>query len=280
MTSFVRSSTSDIVRPFFRWVGGKQNLVQILLHHVPDDIYHRRYFEPFLGGGSLFLALCPQRAVLSDSNRQLINAFKAVKRSPSEFYALLEGQRKRISRSKYILTRKAFNAARCEDGLRQAVRFVFLAQTSFNGIFRVNEKGEFNVPFGRPNPHFPTLEQILAISSKLRRAKLQCADYESVLPTARKGDFVYLDPPYPPLNGTSSFQHYTASRFSAEAQKSVALIANTLSEKGALVLISNADVPAIRRLYRSWSITKVEATRYVSCMSERKRVNELLIKNY
>ncbi len=275
-----KSSTSEIVRPFFRWVGGKQNLVQILMKHVPDTIDHHVYFEPFLGAASLFLAIRPDRAVLSDRNPQLINAFKAVKKSPIAFHALLESHRKHISRSNYLSTRTAFNAERNEDSLIQAVRFVFLAQTSFNGIYRVNERGEFNVPFGRPNPHFPSLEQILVISKKLKRATLKCGVYENVLRNVTRGDFVYLDPPYPPLNGTSLFQHYTASRFSAEAQINLARFVHTLSARGVLVLMSNADVPEIRQLYKSWKIDNVDATRYVSCMSHRKKVRELLIKNY
>ena len=280
LRSVVGTSNTQLVKPFFRWVGGKQNLIQTLLLHIPDDIRERKYYEPFLGGASLFLALNARRAVLSDSNRQLINAFNAVKQWPEEFYYLLLGEQKPVSRRKYLATRKAFNAARHRNGLTQAVRFVFLAQTSFNGIFRVNQRGEFNVPFGKPQPHFPTLEQILAISKKLKRADLKCGDYKDVLLHARKGDFVYLDPPYPPLNGTSSFRHYTPTRFPAEAQKSVAEIAETLSKRGALVLVSNADVAEIRRLYRSWNIAGVQATRSVSCMRERTSVNELLIKNY
>jgi DNA adenine methylase len=270
----------EIIRPFFRWAGGKQNLVKVLIEHVPEDIGQRNYYEPFLGAGSLYFAISPKRAILSDSNNELINTYNVVKKWPNEFVNNLKSFGTKISKHQYKLVRHSFNNAKERDSIIQAVRFVLLIQTSFNGIYRVNQQGLFNVPFGRSKPNFPSLEQILAINKKLKNATLRCKDYQDVFNNVEKGDFIYFDPPYPPLNGTSSFHHYTRTRFSPDEQEKLANLAQRLSKKGVLILISNADIPRIRLLYKGWNIKKVEATRFVSCKSQRKKVSELLIKNY
>jgi len=168
------SENQILIRPFFRWVGGKQNIIREIIEHVPNDISQRSYFEPFLGAASLFLAIKPKVAFLADLNSELINAFKVVKNSPEQFYELLIKHQNNVAKQHYNAIRAAFNNKNANNEIQQAAHFVFLIQTSFNGIFRVNRRGEFNVPFGRPKPQFPSREQIERISKHLRIAKLRC----------------------------------------------------------------------------------------------------------
>jgi len=167
-----------------------------------------------------------------------------------------------------------------EKSVEQAGRFIYLTQASFNGIFRVNKDGMYNVPYGKDSPHLPSLLQLLLVSRNLMNATILLSDFAQCLDRARSGDLLYLDPPYPPLNGTSYFQHYTVNRFSGLQQSNLAAIARDLSKMGCLVLISNADTPEIRNLYKGWRINRVAMPRNVSCKANRAIVSELIIRNY
>jgi len=156
-----------------------------------------------------------------------------------------------------------------------------LNRTCFNGVFRVNTEGRFNVPYGdKPNPLFPSKSELDAIAFALKSAKLSVADYEKALSKVKEHEFVYLDPPYPPLNGTAFFTHYTADRFDSDNQERLAAMVRELDRRGASFLMTNADLPIIRRFYREFDITKISVTRYVSCKGARYRVAELVITNY
>lgn len=267
------------IKPFIRWAGGKQNLVKDLALHLPKKKF-TRYFEPFLGAGSLFLHSQFGEAVLSDINPHLINAYTQIKNSPKEVIGRLTYHKNRVSSDYYYSVRDIFNERKDLFTVDQAALFIFLVHTSFNGIYRVNQKGLYNVPFGKLKHSIPSKEHIYAISSRLKTARIVNAMYEDMIPEIKKGDFVYFDPPYPPLTETSFFQHYSIDKFPDSQQKALAFDCEIINQRGAMVMVSNADTPEIRAYYKDWNIHVVDTYRYVNCKSDRKKVNELIITNY
>ena len=237
------------VRPFLRWAGGKQNIAKNLLKYVPRELNKERYFEPFLGGGSLFFLLQPKKAFLSDMNQHLIHCYEVIKKHPSLFHRHLSRLQKFTNEKDYYHIRDEFNIDINNFSVVQAARFVYLNRSCYNGIFRVNKRGLFNVPYGKKNPYYPTFSEIKNISRILQSATLCFCSYEKILPKLKSGDFIYLDPPYPPLNGTSYFTHYTKERFSKNDQIKVLEIAESLRKKNCFILITNADTKEIRELY-------------------------------
>jgi DNA adenine methylase len=266
-------------KPFLRWVGGKTKLISHLIKHVPADYMDRNYFEPFLGAGSFFLSIHPKRSTLSDLNKELINCFLSVKNRPQLVKKYLLLYSRHHSKRNYYKVRKQFNSS--ELSFKQAARFLYLNKTSYNGIFRVNSEGEYNTPYGYiKKPVLPVNGELTKISRSLRGSKILNLSYEDALDMTGKGDFLYIDPPYPPLNGTAFFNHYTTDRFDFEEHEELAERLNKLKEKKRLILISNAAIPKIRKLYKGWNIVSIPITRWVSCKSERIKVKELIIKNY
>jgi len=237
------------------------------------------YREPFAGGAALFFALRPARAVLTDANEHLIRCYAHVRTRPTLISRYLAQHARRTSESYYYAVRDKYNQSRFSAA--QAARFIYLNKTCFNGIFRVNTHGTFNVPYGRKEPPaLPTPSELQALARALRAATLRTARYTSILPTIGRDSFVYLDPPYPPLNGTAYFQHYTIDRFSMQEQERLAALVASLHKRGALFMMTNADLPLIRRLYKGFRFHPMRVTRYVSCKSQRHVVQELIITNY
>lgn len=273
------SDDQSSIKPFIRWAGGKQNLVKTLALHLPKKKF-TRYFEPFLGAGSLFLHSQFGEAILSDINPHLINAYTQIKNSPKEVISRLTYHKNRVSSNYYYTVRDSFNERKDLFTVDQAALFIFLVHTSFNGIYRVNQKGLYNVPFGKLKHSIPSKEHIYAISARLKNARLLNAMYEDVIPEINKGDFVYFDPPYPPLTVTSFFQHYSIDKFPDSQQQALARDCDKINQLGAYVMVSNADTPEIRQYYKGWNIHEVDTFRYVNCKSDRKKVNELIITNY
>jgi DNA adenine methylase len=270
---------TNSVKPFIRWAGGKQNLVKKLSENLPKQKFNK-YFEPFVGAGSLFLYNDFSNGFLSDINPHLINSYLSIKDSSDEVFYRLQFHRKRLTEKYYYKLRHEFNLNKEVYDINQAATFIFLVHTSFNGIYRVNKKGEYNVPFGKPNPALPSKDHLLKIKNKLTKTTIENCMYEDVIEKVSKKDLVYFDPPYPPLNGTSFFQHYSIDKFPNNQQEELAEHAKTLSDKGAFVMISNAGTPMIKKLYKCWNIKKIDAYRYVNCKAERKTVQELIITNY
>ena len=265
---------------YLRWVGGKRRLVSRLRRYVPHDYHVRTYHEPFLGAGSLFLELQPERAHLSDLNESLIRSFEHVRARPDLVARYLATHKALDSQTYYYAIREQYNCS-TQFSSAQAARFIYLNRTCYNGVFRVNRQGRFNVPYGRlKRPLFPCRSQLTQVSHALKRATLRPLPYQKALDDVKEGDFVYLDPPYPPLNGTSFFQHYTPDRFSFADQKGLARAALRLRDRGCRVMISNADVPAIRHLYSGMCITRLMVTRSVTCKNVKHSVAELLITTY
>lgn len=265
--------------PFLRWAGGKQSLCKHLFRFVPQHNKNTTYWEPFLGGGALFFALDISRAVLSDLNPHLIECYKAVRRHPKLVHEKIYEHGQRNSENYYYQVREFFNEA--DPGVDRAAAFIYLNKASYNGIYRVNQKGKYNVPYGRKEPPaLPSEPELLKISRALKHVKLKIGSFETIVVNAKKGDFIYMDPPYPPINGSSYFTHYTKSKFGKKEQKLVALIAEKMAAKGCNVMISNAATPEIIDLYKGWNQKELEVIRWITCKSTKHKVSELIITNY
>ncbi len=267
------------ILPFLRWAGGKTKLIAEIRKFVPDDIDKRTYWEPFVGAGSLFFKLSPTNGIISDLNSELINCYKKIAKEPDVVYDALIKLVKNNSETFYYTVRDKYNLRR--DSYTQAARFIYLNKVCYNGLYRVNLKGEFNVPFGKiENPNIPTRSHLRTVSQLLQNNQIFHGDYITILKKAKRKDFIYLDPPYPPLNKTSFFTNYTKELFGIEAQGNLAKYANDLRQRGCLVLISNADTKEIRKLYQGWNINKLNITRFISCKTNKVKVGEVIISNY
>lgn len=266
-------------RPFLRWAGGKSKLVSVIAKYVPQRPLWGTYWEPFLGAGAMFFHLKPRHAVLSDLNRELVDCYKAVKCDPEGVARRLAQHRRFHGTDHYYRVRERYN--RGGVSLSRAAEFIYLNKACFNGVFRVNTEGRFNVPWGNKiAPALPTYEELVGVSRALRGACLRCCDFTRILDLVTEGDFVYLDPPYPPLNGTAYFRHYTRHRFGPADQVSVANLFAALDQAGCFVLLSNAATTGTQRLYRSWRVAQIPVQRWVSCKGQRFLVNELVVRNY
>jgi DNA adenine methylase len=270
-----------IIKPFLRWVGGKQKIINKLIEYLPCK-HAGNYWEPFLGSGSLFFALAPIKANLSDENAALINCFMDVRDNPSIVYSFLNKHLSKSSEKYYYEIRNQYNES--SQTVAQTARFIYLNKTSFNGIYRVNRNGKYNVPYGFREPPPPLeKEHLLILSSLLKNARLMTGSYMEILLSneIKSEDFIYLDPPYPHYTGNgSSFNHYTDKKFDWTDHKNLALIANQLNRKGCKIMISYLDDLNIRSLYSNWNINSLSVMRYISSNGTRKKVPEIVITNY
>lgn len=271
--------TKPIPRPFLRWAGGKTHSVAFLSSLFPPDIDSGTYWEPFLGAGSLFFSLLPSRAVLADRNTDLVACFRAVRDRPDLVLRYLRIHAAHTSESYYYAIRTRFN--RSADSVAKSAMFIYLNKTCFNGIWRVNKKGEFNVPYGhKQHPALPSRTQLLSASTALESTELKAGDFREVLQKARSADFIYLDPPYPPLNKTAHFTHYTKEGFDTDAQIAVARMATLLDKRGCRVLVSNANTEFIRSLYDGFQILDRGVTRWIRADGKRYQADEIAVVNY
>jgi DNA adenine methylase len=269
-------------KPFLKWAGGKTQLLEQMRPFVPDGC--RTYFEPFLGGGAVFFALAPKRAFLADANAELINAYEMVRDCPVELIGLLEYHSARIDKRYFYEVRRE----RPEElsPVARAARLIFLNKTCFNGLYRVNSKGEFNVPYGLDyypgrKPVLYEREAILAASDALRSASLSVADYRAAVASAGRGDFVYLDPPYHPLSATSGFTSYTKKHFGDAEQRELAETFRSLDARGARVLLSNSPTPLVLSLYEGFRVETLKARRAINSKGTgRGEINEILVRNF
>lgn len=262
--------------PFVKWVGGKRSLMPQLTARLPQRF--NAYHEPFVGGGAVFFALQPKAAVLADDNAELINAYTVVR---DEAERLIRHLRTHRAEEDYFYALRAQDPRQL-DPVERASRLIYLNRTCFNGLYRVNSRGGFNVPFGRyKNPQICNEVGLRAASAALRGADLRHDTYEHVLDTARRSDFVYFDPPYHPLSATSNFTSYTAGSFGERDQRRLADVYRTLASRGCKVMLSNSDTPLIHELYGDFNIEIVAAPRLVNRdATKRGPVNEVLVRNY
>ena len=263
--------------PFVKWAGGKGQLLTQLSPFFPERF--GKYVEPFVGGGAVYFHLQPKRAVLGDSNEELINCYRVIRHSVEDLIASLE---QHVYDSAYFYDLRARDPAELSD-VDRASRFVYLNKTCYNGLYRVNRKGHFSVPFGRYStpPRIYDADNLRAISRLLQDCELICASYEKTIERAERGDFVYLDPPYHPLSATANFTRYTQLAFSDFDQCWLAQAFRTLSERGCYVMLNNSDTPLVRWLYQPHRIVEARANRAInSDPTKRNSVTELIITNY
>jgi len=261
-------------RPFLKWAGGKRQLLRALLPRIPST--RGTYHEPFLGGGALFFALRPQGAVLADTNSRLIRTFVGVQKHVEALVSRLIPM---------PVSRDFFNAQRQipidqASDIDVAAWFIYLNRTGYNGLYRVNRRGDFNVPFGRyENPRICDPENLRACSDALSRASLIVSDFETVLDRAAPGDVVYFDPPYIPVSVHSSFTRYTREQFRIADHRRLRDVALELKKRGVHVLLSNSAAPEVFELYgKHFKIEVIQATRFVnSDPSGRGKIAETLI---
>jgi DNA adenine methylase len=263
-------------RPFLKWVGGKGQLLEQFRDLLPGKV--GRYFEPFLGGGALFFARAPRRAVLADVNEELVDCYRAIKDSVEDVIcALLEHK---YDKDHYYEVR-----LRGPESLslpRRAARTIFLNRSGYNGLYRVNSSGRFNVPFGRhANPTLCDASNLRACSKALQGVELVCSDFAAAVRAANAGDFVYFDPPYVPVSATASFTQYAAGRFGWPEQQELARVFAKLAGRGVSVMLSNSDTPEVRGLYAGFRIDRVAAARSVNSKPDRRgKVAEIVVRNY
>jgi DNA adenine methylase len=269
--SFAPATAS--ARPFLKWAGGKTQLLPEILARFPAT--YRCYHEPFLGGGAVFFALGPERAVLSDVNQDLIETYRAVRDEPGAVIAQLV--RRRATEQEYYRIRAQSPAQLTL--VAAAARTIYLNRTCYNGLYRVNQKGEFNVPYGRyANPTLCNAENIRLASKALRGIELRCEDVLGVAKRAQKGDLVYFDPPYDPLSPTASFTSYARGGFGPDEQAALASVFRLLVERGVHVVLSNSDTPLVRKLYRDFKIEPVYARRAINSRADRRgHVREVIV---
>lgn len=274
-------SHHTIPRPFLKWVGGKGQLVGQLIERTPAQF--GAYHEPFMGGGAFFFALYrAQRirtAFLSDINTELVDAYTAVR---DETEAVIERLAKFRHTEKFFYTQRKRNPWRMIRPNR-AARMIFLNKTCYNGLYRVNSKGQFNAPFGRyKNPKFRDVENLHAVAKALTNVSLQNESFNIVLENTRPGDFVYFDPPYVPLSVTANFTSYHRDGFGYDEQVRLRNVACELDQRGVHVMLSNSATEVVRDLYGShFNIEQVLARRAInSDPNKRGKLSEFLITNY
>lgn len=269
----------SLPRPFLKWAGGKSRLIGQYIRYFPRN--YRNYYEPFLGGGAIFFYLRPRPSILTDINSDLITTYCCVRDKLQELIFLLKEHECYHSRDYYYRLR----ANPGNTDLEVAARFIYLNRTCFNGLYRVNSKGEFNVPLGRyNNPKICQIDVLFSASELLQDAEVRVADFEQVLNYAQSSDdFVYLDPPYHPISNTSYFTAYSRDSFSELDQKRLRDSCAELASRGVKVMISNSDCQFIREIYSeiNFNIHSIKATRAInSNVKKRGIINELIITSY
>ena len=259
-------SVAPATKPFIKWAGGKTRLLKKLLPHIPAAVAN--YHEPFLGGGAMYFALADRvedTSYLSDLNEELVNAWIAVRDFRDELEEALEGYRAKDSKDFYLSVRPL----EPQGIVPRAARFLYLNQTSWNGLWRVNKWGQFNVPWGDRAFRGLTRDQIDSVSLRLQTADVGLRDFREAIPLAKPGDFVYLDPPYLPISDTSKFYLYTEKRFRAPDLKELADLCNDLSERGVAWIMSNRDTPLVRELFDGHRIESLTTRRSVAAQNKR-----------
>lgn len=264
-------------QPFVKWAGGKSQILHELRRNSPKS--YSRYIEPFVGGGAFLFSLAPENAMINDSNAELINCYQVIKTKPEE---LIQDLRKHENSSNYYYKIRSTNPSQLNK-IERASRFIFLNRTCFNGLWRVNKKNEFNTPFGRyKNPRIVNAEQLRNASRFLTSTKIFCMDFEKfILKFARKGDFVYFDPPYHPISKYSDFKRYTKEFFGINDQKRLAQVFKELDKRGCKLLLSNSFSEPILDLYSGYNVKIIHAKRIINKdPAGRSAIKEVLVKNY
>lgn len=272
-------------KPFVKWAGGKRQILDKLIKYVPEDF--NTYYEPFVGGGALFFELSPKNAVINDSNEELINVFRCIKDEEklTKMSNELNHHEANHSEEYYYKIRNIdrdknkFN--RLSD-YKRAARTIYLNKACFNGLYRVNSKGEFNVPFGKKlkvNTYEGQNIGIIHAYLNFNNIKILSIDFEEAVKDAKEGDFIYFDPPYD--SDTSTFNSYTEDGFSKDEQIRLSNVFKNLSDRGCYVMLSNHNTVLINELYKDFYIHKITAKRNINSNGKKRgKVEEVIITNY
>ena len=260
-------------KPILKWAGGKTQMLKEIIPKIPTS--YGKYIEPFVGGGALFFALSPEHSVIADSNPELINTYQEVAHNLEKVIYYLK---------KYKNTEEDFYSIRSQDWkllskAEAAARMIYLNKTCFNGLYRVNKKGQFNVPYGRyKSPNYCDEEALYAASELLKRSTIICGDYLTVLKEyAKPGDFVFLDPPYLPISEYADFKRYTKEQFYEEDHVNLAKEVMRLHELGCYVILTNSNHPLVHELYAPFKIEVVQTKRYISCNGSRRKGEDAIV---
>lgn len=265
------------IEPFLKWAGGKRWLVRCYPEHFPRAF--ARYHEPFVGGGAVFLSLNPAKGQLSDRNSDLIGAYKAIRSNWKDVEAGLKRHQAKHNKKHYYVTR----AAVPDDAVERAIWFIYMNRTCWNGLYRVNLAGEFNVPIGTKSAVVLPTDRFEELSRRLRKVRIQVADFEEALGDVGSGDFVFIDPPYTVKHNVNGFLKYNEQIFSWADQERLAKCVESAANKGASILISQADHASVRNLYKGIGThhTVSRPSVIAASATHRGRVTELVIRiNY
>lgn len=273
------------IMPILKWVGGKRQLLHEIIPLIPEKV--TTYVEPFVGGGAVLFEYQPKKAVINDLNEELINVYRVIKDSPEELIKLLIKHKEKNSEEYFYQIRaldREDNFLEKYSNVERAARTIYLNKTCYNGLYRVNSKGQFNTPFGLyKNPKIVNEPVIYAISHYFNKNKIKIMndDYKEALKYLRKGAFVYFDPPYLPISTSSNFTSYTENGFSFQHQVELKEQCDKLDNRGINFLLSNSYHPDILELYKDYNIKIIKAKRQINSIADKRgEINEVLVYNY
>lgn len=274
--------TSINAQPFVKWAGGKRQLLDQIKARLPK--HFNGYMEPFVGGGAVYFGLQPEKAIINDINESLINAYRQIQISPEEFVNVISEHDRKIAdagKEYYYKVRELYNdkLMRAEYDMELAVLFVFLNKHCFNGLYRVNGSGLFNVPYNNSVKESCSRENILAVSRSLQKVCIKSGDFQDACELAKKDDFIFLDSPYAPLNPTS-FDSYTKEGFDIESHKRVAVVFRELTKRGCYCMLTNHNTELINELYADFNKTVVDVRRMINSDAKNRVGKEIIITNY
>jgi len=260
-------------KPFLKWAGGKTQLLKYIRELYPNNI--NKYYEPFIGGGAVFFDLAPNEYLISDSNPELINAYKIVATKP---YELIEKLSKMENTQDffYKLRSLKFNEL---DKTSAAARTLYLNRTCFNGLYRVNKNGDFNVPYGKyKNPDLINKNKIIACNKLLKSRSIKCMDFRKLENIKfNKNDFIFFDPPYVPLDGYSDFKRYTKEQFYSDSQHDLANIFKSLARKNVKLVLTNSNTPLVKQLYDGFDKIIIDSNRSISSKGLTRKGQDVII---
>ncbi len=275
---------NPVVKPFLKWAGGKRQLMTELKKYIPPRI--NCYYEPFVGGGAVFLELQKKHAVINDSNTELVNCYQVVRDQVEDLITQLREHQQKNNEDYFYKIRELDRATDFKEKppAFRAARLIYLNKTCYNGLFRVNAQGQFNVPFGRyKNPNIIDEAVLRAVSKYLNTNKISISnlDFAKVIANAKRGDFIYFDPPYDPVSDTASFTGYDIHGFNRGEQERLKECVDQLNKMGCKVLLSNAYTPYITELYKDYNQVKVTANRAINSQADKRgKTDEILVMNY
>jgi DNA adenine methylase len=260
------------IKPFLKWAGGKTQLISELLEYIPSSF--NKYIEPFIGGGSFFFYLNPGKAIISDSNEELITTYKAVRDHVEDIIQILDGYK---NKETFYYKIRALNPENLSE-IERATRLIYLNKTCFNGLYRVNKKGQFNVPYGKRNGEFLNRELLRDSSEFLQNTEILHADYQETLEKyAEKGDFIFLDPPYYPVGKYSDFKRYTKEFFYHDDHVTLKEKFDRLVKMGCYVVLTNSYHPVVLKLYQDYEIRIVETKRLISSNPKTRYGKDIIV---